>query len=200
MKPVTIGRDILGTKKSLRFDGQKYSWVHEPNTADVCIGCGDLRNLQELYEIFFDKIPDFVPSKYKQAFDDYHAAVASKKQTREEAERLLEYFSKNHANVLSDPDFARFCFAWCTQKYLYEGNKFGHVVCLLNLGIRVRYLGVPFKEGKDVSHGSPLGEKAQKYLRDAFTHRGAIKILAREITCGCMDAKKAEAQIGRAHV
>ena len=77
MKPVTIGRDILGTKKSLRFDGQKYSWVDEPNTADVCIGCGDLRNLQELYEIFFDKIPDFVPNKYKQAFKTINASPES---------------------------------------------------------------------------------------------------------------------------
>jgi len=119
VKPVTIGRDILGTKKSLRFDGQKYSWVDEPNMTDVCIGCGDLRNLQELYEIFFDEIPDFVPNKYKQAFKTINASPESYMnlmplQTRKLYKSHVSSILENVQNFL-DEEYV---------KHFYIGQKF----------------------------------------------------------------------------
>ena len=103
MRTIAIGKDILGTRKNLRYDGEGFSWVDQPENKDICVGCGGLRDLKELYEIFHGKFPSFIPENYRRAFEyigednDNHykmLAISAKAKHRKNVKGVFENLQK----------------------------------------------------------------------------------------------------------
>ena len=119
MHSVAIGKNILGTRKNLRYDGDAFFWVDQPEIKDICVGCGGLRDLGELYEIFHGEFPNFIPKNYRRAFEyinedgDNHykmLAISAKKNHRENVRNVF-----NNLQKFPNEEYV---------KHFYKGQKF----------------------------------------------------------------------------
>jgi hypothetical protein len=99
-------------------------------------------------------------------------------------------YDEDHINLIKDPEFCPFIFAFCTEQYLASNNFKNQLLhqmiqALLLLGSTCRFKNIL------------SSDENEKYLRDSLTERGIIKILARETAtyCNCMKEGKDIARI-----
>merc|ERR1712238_588822 len=106
---------------------------------------------------------------------------------------LLQNFETKHEDLLKEPDFYRYTFAYITEVFRnsYGSEKYSppfeaHLQFILCLGIKSKYLHSPL---------SADTEKLHKYGRDIMTARGIINCLYRETKtfCDCMKPYKIDA-------
>ncbi|OEU11606.1 hypothetical protein FRACYDRAFT_263265 [Fragilariopsis cylindrus CCMP1102] len=96
---------------------------------------------------------------------------------------IRRIYDEDHMHLITDPDFHRFIFAYCTQQYLESNNlkdqsRKPSIKVLLHLGLGYRYRSA--------------STERHKYHRDILTDRGIIKVLVRETKthCLCMNEGK----------
>ena len=102
-------------------------------------------------------------------------------------------FGKVYPKLLTDPDFSKFIFAFCTNLCLSNSfavgkHEQGLVGALLTLGLHIRHVCIPLSEGTDLNQDSDNKKKAIRNCYDSQTERGMIKCLSRETKefCDCM--------------
>jgi len=101
---------------------------------------------------------------------------------------------KKYERYMVDPTFGRFVIARIADDYLHD-NDFGQLLHRrLLLLLQIRYVKIPWLEGKDVGPESHDREKFLQYCRDIRTERGRLQCIAREIPCDCMEEKRKEAE------
>jgi hypothetical protein len=109
---------------------------------------------------------------------------------------IFKKYDNDHNHLTEDPEFSRFIFAYCTERYLGSKNfqEYGRrqeIWGLLSLGLMCRYC--------------TTSEEWVKYHRDIDTDRGIIKCLVRETAtyCDCMKQGRGIARtmekVGRCH-
>mmetsp|Transcript_44449 Transcript_44449/g.48108 ORF Transcript_44449/g.48108 Transcript_44449/m.48108 type:complete len:225 (+) Transcript_44449:43-717(+) len=106
-----------------------------------------------------------------------------------------EFLNKNDCFCfMSDTAFATFIIAHVTTDYL-KGKDDAILKSRLLLLLHMRNVFIPKHEGNVVGPESEYTKNYHKYLRDVTTERGRINIMAREIPCDCMEAKRIEAKL-----
>mmetsp|Transcript_16933 Transcript_16933/g.19468 ORF Transcript_16933/g.19468 Transcript_16933/m.19468 type:complete len:260 (+) Transcript_16933:68-847(+) len=149
-------------------------------------------------------------SRYRVALEEYwlynqdHIAKRANftdKESGEFVEQQLKAYIQKYKDLLQDPDFCCFIFAYSAKVLLARGMMTGEfysdkLLFLPCLGIKTRYNLLPESEGKHVGPGSneKYYEKFCKYTRDIMTERGQINVLAREVPCDCLKGLQKQAK------
>ena len=114
-------------------------------------------------------------------FDAHHQMTLL--DDRDGRNAIRRIYDEDHMHLITDPDFHRFIFAYCTQQYLESNNlkdqsRWPSIKVLLHLGLGYRYRSA--------------STERHKYHRDILTDRGIIKVLVRETKthCLCMNEGK----------
>mmetsp|Transcript_39806 Transcript_39806/g.44840 ORF Transcript_39806/g.44840 Transcript_39806/m.44840 type:complete len:230 (-) Transcript_39806:107-796(-) len=101
---------------------------------------------------------------------------------------------KKYERYMVDPTFGRFVIARIADDYLQD-HDFGQLLHRrLLLLLQIRYVKIPWLEGKDVGPESHDRKNFLQYCRDIRTERGRLQCIAREIPCDCMEEKRREAE------
>mmetsp|Transcript_47683 Transcript_47683/g.54059 ORF Transcript_47683/g.54059 Transcript_47683/m.54059 type:complete len:230 (+) Transcript_47683:108-797(+) len=101
---------------------------------------------------------------------------------------------KKYERYMVDPTFGRFVIARIADDYLQD-HDFGQLLHRrLLLLLQIRYVKIPWLEGKDVGPESHDRQHFLQYCRDIRTERGRLQCIAREIPCDCMEEKRREAE------